>query len=377
MNFNFSKQIDFFRYEWNELGFLRKLYFNRAITDSFIYRPSIRKIDDSNDIFFFKTMLRSDYDRFMLLITKDLNSSVATLDYKRSINFSLVKYRKLVKQIWVESKGLSIGCRIYVLFSILRYLAIIDEIYGVNPKLVVVHAEMQPPENLLVQVFKRKKIKTVTLQHGLYVDYSTNKNINVVNYENVVSDYFISWGQGTKELVERYNSTEVIVGGAPHLSDLKRTTDFTSDYFTVIFDQNMFHNQNVKLLDIAYSISEELGLNLHVKLHPRNLVSSYSLDHEKVIITEEVFGSRFVLAHTTSLAIELMYADIPVYIFSSSAPALPYPDAIMFASKEGFFKAYSKNNVNFGSIAHHYIGSCGEKSVMEYKAIFNRLICKN
>ena len=115
---------------------------------------------------------------------------------------------------------------------------------------------MQPVDNILVQYSKNKAITTITLQHGLYIDSSFFRNVNMVNYMNVTSDYFLSLGRDTEALIIKYFQDQScdLRKPIPDIDNLE-----TADYFTVIFDQNLFHEFNKKLLLIGMKYLKSWG----------------------------------------------------------------------------------------------------------------------
>ena len=143
---------------------------------------------------------------------------------------------------------------------------------------LVTFADMQPLDNILSQYANNNSLKTVTLQHGLYIDYKNYENINVVNYKNIVSKYFLAWGDDTNDLVKRYHSDiKIVVCGKP----IKKKDIKIDNYFTVLFDQNIFHFYNKKLLALACELADKLDIGINLRLHPQNKLLWYKVNKRK------------------------------------------------------------------------------------------------
>ncbi len=196
-------------------------------------------------------MKRNDYDVLFDTIYNSCHS-ISKCKYefslKKTLFFNIGVLFKLIKNIKIFTsldKGSFIG-RVYLYVTSVYCLNVLEKIVKCYKfKYLVTFADMQPVDNILVQYSKNKAITTITLQHGLYIDYSFFRNVNMVNYMNVTSDYFLSWGRDTKALINKYSpGSRVVICGKP-IPDIDNLE--TADYFTVIFDQNLFHEFNKKL----------------------------------------------------------------------------------------------------------------------------------
>lgn len=222
--------------------------------------------------------------------------------------------------------------------TIISYLEVNTKINKyINYKKLVVFSDMQSIENLLVQYAKLNELLTITMQHGLYIDYTEYENINSINYRNQVSDYFLSWGDDTSELISKWNpETKFFLCGKPIKKEKMRNEE--SDYFTLLFDQNLLISYNREMLQIAYKIAEKLKLRVNIRFHPRNNPLSYRIRKSQVYINKDIYESKFIIAHTTSLIHELLRQDVLVFKYDSKIPAITIPESLKFKDDKELLK---------------------------------------
>jgi hypothetical protein len=233
---------------------------------------------------------------------------------------------------------------------------------------------MQPIDNILVQHANKNGIASTTLQHGLYVDYLECKNINMTNYKNTCSDYFLSWGEDTRRLINKYHpETKVVVCGKPIQDQRKGKRE--SGFFTVVFDQNIFHEFNIKLLSIAYEVAGINGLKVNLKLHPYNKIQWYGVRKEITTLNQNIMDSRFVIGHTTSILFELMRLGLPVFKLKSQIPANRIDPALVFSDCRELLIKIKKYSGKFGfrEYGKYYLKFLGAGSLKKYEIFFRKL----
>lgn len=239
--------------------------------------------------------------------------------------------------------------------------------------MVVTHADMQPIENILIQYFKAIEVKTITLQHGLYVDYSQQPNINEVNYKNVVSDYFLAWGEETKRLIQKYHpKCKIEICGNPVLEDNEY---IQSDFFVLIFEQELLKEYNYKLLEIGREIESFLGIKLKVKFHPRNVFKDYSISRDEVVKFDTVYNAKFALGHTSTMMYQMMRLGIPTFKLASSVPCNVMNQKLIFNSFDELKNLIEQSqSIDFKKEGEFYIKYLGAESLNIYTQFFQRLI---
>jgi hypothetical protein len=106
--------------------------------------------------------------------------------------------------------------------------------------------------------FRKRGTKSYSIQHGLHcssLDYLTYVPYDIVNVENLQSDYILAWGSFTREALikEGQSAKQYLLVGSPKYSDvdkivMKQTT-FKS--CIVCLARDIYIEGNLKLLEIA------------------------------------------------------------------------------------------------------------------------------
>lgn len=354
-----------------------------ALYSTFFCNPGIDKnIKSRVDFLFFKSMVRADYKKLFEMILSQCDSSKAIVDFDPVKTYFprvypiyiLIKYFKCI--FYIRNIASSKYEFLYLAIRLLSYLEVYEKIrINIDFNNLVVFADMQQLDNLLVQVSKLKGKKTVTLQHGLYIDYTDYPNINSINYTNSVADYFLAWGKETSNLIKSYHTDKCIYICGKPLSNIVLNNITSTNYISVLFDQNLLRSYNSDMLRLAYKFSDETGLKVNVRLHPRNNPKSYKL-RPTTLINKDVESSIIILAHTTSMIHELMRLGIPVFKYKSDIPALNVPDRFIFTSHEDLLDKYKSDEISadyFKDFAKEHILFIGNESLLKYRDFFNML----
>ncbi len=356
----------------------------KALRDSldflFFHRPAIPGKQMITDFLFVKVMQRSDYNKLFNQIYSTCCKKKFSLNitYTKSQRIRLYPLYILIKYfpLLISKIKLDPIKSLYIIYKMIQYLEVYEKLnHRISYKYLVVFSDMQAIENLLVQMAKLKDIKTVTLQHGLYIDYTKMENINCVNYKNHVSDFFLAWGNSTKDLIEKFNPySKVVICGKP--IETKNIQSQKSNYFTILFDQNLLKQYNHKLLQIAYNLHEKTKLKVNIRFHPHNRKSAYKIKKDIVYIDKELESSVFILGHTTSLIHELLRIGIPVFKLNSDVPALDIPETLTFSNYndvENILKHNDLQKHNFVENGQEFISFISEESLNKYKEFFIKL----
>jgi len=366
----------YFKHVWKSLPIYKKLLFNYLPIKLLIQKWDIPEKLNVKCLFI-QSMDREDYNKFTNIIFHTIeldDKDFLLIQKKKKLNFDFLSIGYSdIRNIWNSLETKNIVEKIYIVLNILQVKSIDKYLKGYNLKLLIAHADMQPVENYMVQYFKEKGIKTVTLQHGLYIDYSKYPNINEVNYKNVVSDYFLSWGEETKELIEKYHSNcKVLLCGNPTEKEMAYKS---KDFFTVVFDQELFKEYNKKLIHIAQELSRKINLKILLKPHPRNNLNDYDLDKDLFIDNGSLNNSAFVLGHTTTMMFQLMRSGIPVFKYQTDIPSNKFNNDLIFSNiNELMLKLEKKDQIDYIKEGKYYIKYIDNNSLEKYKEVIERLI---
>ena len=376
IDYNAALFIDRYLYRNKQPG--RKVHLLRAIRSLFFSSIKIPK-EKNTDLVFFRSLNRTDYERLFNTIANCISefSPLVIGNHIKETSkpnilaiFALARYVHLL----FVFQASSLDERIYLFLRLCFYLEQLSRVKKLKPKYVVLFADMQPADNLIAQHFRFAGLKTITLQHGLYVDYGDYPTINVVNYQEQPSEYFLAWGYETEALINKYHSeNKVVICGKPDIELVKRETDYSGDdYFTVILDQNPFEKQNIELLKIMGKYSKEHNINMNIRFHPGNNQKKYQ---QWVTYKMEmpIMNSKFVVGHTSSLIYELLIQGMPTYKYESCIPYVPLPDELLFKDQNQLHQKMSLK-IDFASVGANYISYVSSESRKEYYKFFKKLL---
>lgn len=323
---------------------------------------------------FIKSMKRPDYDNLFFKIAESCSKPKIIVDtYEKKGKFSLYRLYDFVRfaPMFYKVFRRNIAQWAFLCITLTNLLSQIKSLPRINYRSIVVFADMQPLDNVLVQHSTMTNIESTTMQHGLYVDYESLVNVNVVNYLNTNANNFLAWGQDTAELIKKHHPNKSIyICGKPTISD--SNVKKSGNYFTVVFDQNIFFPYNQKMLDVAYMLYEHTALMVNMRLHPNNRLKWFKLKPEITLVEKDIWMSQFVLGHTSSLLYECMRLGIPVFRYNSEIPSVKTPDYIQFESINELVKLIKAvDKIPFNTISRTYINEIGDKSMAEYTKYFN------
>jgi hypothetical protein len=349
----------------------------RSIGSAF-YRRSVLKVQvDPEAILCLKSMQRSDYD---VLWSKVLSSipqktQEVVISWPRGFSLDPIKRLRHLGAAWAAAKCQQ-SFLDHVLGAVLcmYYLDAIDAFGGSLPKRVLVLAEMQPGENVLVQYFNARGVPTATLQHGLYIDYGDQRTVNRLNYETSCAQAFLAWGEETGELIRRYNpNVEIVVCGAPQIDGVIVEQEPKCIY--VVFDADINLRENRILLKVGKRLGLENGSVVIVCLHPRNQHKLYDFNGCTFLSEEDNYSrSGCVIGHTTTQLIKLARYGKRVFKLKSAEPCNQMiPASVQFSEYDDLACKIAQ-----ASYPHEWpqahIAYMGGDSQSRYTAFFNQWI---
>lgn len=215
-------------------------------------------------------------------------------------------------------------------------------------------------------------MKTVTLQHGLYVDYGGFPTVNCINYLHQPSEYFLSWGRNTTGLIERYHpKAKVIECGKPIIFSSGVEKVFSDRYISVILDQRTFHDRNIEMIEIALEYGKRNGLVVAVRIHPHLSRDEILGRFPQVIERSEFVGAEFIIGHTSTMIYEAICLGCRVFRYRTTAPAIGLPEDYEFDSLDGLFKCLKVSYPT--GLSAEYFCAVGEDSLVKYRGFFASL----
>jgi len=345
-----------------------------------LYRVYKIPKNEETDFCFLRTLDRKDYAELFWDVHNQCSASKIVINAlearspisdEKAYQFLVERAQVLYQYISEENPKLR-----QCLFLTLVYLFYsVDALLTNSFKVLVVFADMQPLDHLAVAVAKILGIKTVTLQHGLYVDYTGYQTVNSANYLNQNADYFLAWGRATQKLIERYNSKTIVLNcGKPRLSRGFSTpeNDESTGHILVVLDQPSFIEQNMIMLEIIDRWAQEQNREVRIKVHPMDDRQGYFRRFPKLKEGSDFSSASIVVGHTTTLLFEALSYRIPVIQFVSNVPTVHMPASNQFRTYEGLVHITQQLSVD-EKVLKHYFKETGTKSLTLYKQAFELL----
>lgn len=293
---------------------------------------------------FFRSMVRDDYKQLFhaVIDASGISNRIVLEEYQRTPGRAplsvdaqkfMINNRELLKRIPAENQ-LDRSC---LFVRACKYAYVLRFLRQIDFKLLVCFADMQPVEHLATRFFREQGLPTVTLQHGLYIDYGEMNTVNRINYLHQPSDYFLSWGPNTSRLIKRHHSNrKVSECGKPVVFEVNSTKndELSVPYILIFLDQKIFDRQNEEMLSIAADYARRSGHALRVRFHPS--INKAQFLKRFPMITEQLhFGDAdFVVGHTSSLIYEALTLGKRVMRYATEIPALDLPECCTFTSLE-------------------------------------------
>lgn len=332
------------------------------------------------DFLFLKSMPRDDYDKlFQEICSTAPHEAKCIADVRTATTpstslyglYILLRYAAVALRI----RAGSVLDWLFLFTRAIRTLEAYTKVRRLKFDHLVVFADMQMLDNLMVQIANRANKPTTTMQHGLYIDYSNNFNVNITNYKNHIAKNFLAWGRETAKLIEKYHpESNTVVCGRPIGLPAKTETS-TASYITLICDQNMFFAYNLELLQIGYEFARSKGLMLNLRMHPNNRLEWFRIDESLTLVNEDLMSSELVIGHTSTLLYECLKAGLPTFKYRSPIPSNQTRDELCFSDCDELLEVSEKLRSRTDELKQwgaFYIDTIGEESASNYKLFFEK-----
>lgn len=334
----------------------------------------------TTDVLFFRSLVRSDYKELFrsVIDASGAEDYVVFEDYKRRSNTLNVEASRHLVEAWRLISLIEVDDpveRVCCLIRLCMYTFILERLRNINFKVLVCFADMQPVEHLAAYYFRFRGLDTVTLQHGLYVDYGSMETVNVINYLHQPSQYFLAWGNCTASLIRNYHpDTEIHICGKPMVftgQAPRAGSPGNPKCVTVFLDQKIFDQQNERMLNIVLSYCRARSILVRVRFHPSLNKAAYFNKYSDIV--EEVYflDSEFVVGHTSSLIYEAIALGCRAYRYQTEIPAVPLPDDYCFADEQGLTDCLRRPFAS--DLTQNYIAALNQDSRSLYKRFFEKL----
>ena len=179
-------------------------------------------------------------------------------------------------------------------------------------------------ETIMTQICKKEGKVTIAMQNYALLDYRIF-NTESMTYDNIVPDYFLAWGESSKEMLARYiDGRRIIAAGNPLYEKIKRkSSDFRPKTCVMFFDYPQYTQSNFSIIEAVGKFAEKhKDIKFYIKPHPWNEKTDYldKLKGKKLIwldryVDKEEWMSKadFIILHNTTIALEALKYQIPIF----------------------------------------------------------------
>jgi hypothetical protein len=335
------------------------------------------------DVVFFRSLVRDDYRQSFhaVIDASGVENPVVIEDYQarsRPARLNPETSRFLLENhglfdAIVEPDGL-VRALLFQRLALYQYIR--SHFGAVRPRAVVFFADMQPVEYLLARHFRSLGVPTVTLQHGLYVEYGDYDTINRINYLHQPSDYFLSWGPDTSALIARHQpDTRIVECGKPVIFSADPpdgAAPAPRPYIALLLDQKPFHAQNEAMIEIARAHALKANMDVVARFHPSlpkaEILKKYPGLREQLHFSD----AALVIGHTTSMIYEALALGCRVMRYASDIPAIALPETAEFTTLAELEAGLALPQPE--GLWRRYFTAIGDPALKRYRAFFDDLL---
>lgn len=263
---------------------------------------NVKKLQDleSDDIVLTYSTERSDYQLLMSKFAPNVGPQYVRIDNtkKEQINGLLMTISSLLRAVvFLRKVKCSLQDKVVLTCGISVAFKIIDEIekMDIRCEKYVAFNSSYLIESFLSYYFRKRRIKTYSLQHGLYFNYINEIPFDVMNYENVCANELLLWGEYSKKEVERFmpSSSRCKVYGYPVEAIPLRKS---SDIILVLLPRDIYLRESIQLLEYLNKFSESYIIRAHPSIlsniEKMNLYNNISIDRNKTL-KETLYANKY------------------------------------------------------------------------------------
>lgn len=373
-----KKIIEFLYYAVKNNGF----HIRNAFIGSCFYKYKINKLKDN--IVYYVSIKRNDYIEFInTALTNVTLKSELNLIRKKRLNikniFCLISFfyfRKYARKYLISiNKDYCTNKEIlYIYLHFLRLNSIYKQLRNIKCNMFVVLGDAWIEENMMINYFNSTSTKTITMQHGLFIDNIYEEKYDKLNYLNIPSKYELCWGNYTYEMVKKYNpNVNSYICGNPTIIS-KKIIKYNVDCIGIIFDTLSMYEYNSKMLDLITCFAKKNNYKIKIRIHPTDSEINYDIDSTICEFNKNIDDCFLLIGHTSSMLITYMLSGNKVLKFKTDIKSLPYDSNIVFSNEVELNRALINiDKFDYLKEASKFISCCGDESIVNYTSIINKI----
>lgn len=152
--------------------------------------------------------------------------------------------------------------------------------FTTNVKTYICFNSAYREEAILTEYFNKRKIETITLQHGIFCNYKLLVPFDVINFENMLAQKVLCWGQSAIDFLTEngIDKSRLILLGNPKYINIKIDKVYQSfKHCLVLLGRGLYIKTNDKLLEMLteYNRKYDNQIIFYIKKHPFLLDSDH------------------------------------------------------------------------------------------------------
>ena len=239
-------------------------------------------------------------------------------------------------------------------------------------------------ENIYTHYLKYHKILTFNLQHAIFNNYSHLKNIEINNFSNIPSKYFLTWGQYSIDQVKMFVPPNIklkCIGNPIVQKQFKKKypNKINQKILLIALPRNDYNNEIRYLFKILNSSLVIQSYNLKIRPHPsisrqdlslllpQNSNLKISFDDELTIFNSiSKYKPKAIITFNSSIFFELINFSEKLHVFQSPKNDFYLKSANNFSHVNELITNIKKPN-KIKNLSYFI----GDKKIKEIKKIFN------
>lgn len=323
-----NKQLDFFVKLKNSIRF-------------FFFIPKIKKISTDNACLFGWGTVREDYTRLSNAYKKEMGCdfdsiclSAALNGFKFYFNFYAFFFALFVtfkiNKIKIKDR-IVVFKSIYASVSFLNFMKNNFRFDNVKKYLSFNSSNKYESVFTLYLRYFFSNVETYSMQHGMYFNYQNEIPLDVINFENVMANNILVWGEFTAEQIKDhlYEDVKVKIFGNPLYQDKEILTNSynpSSNNILVCLPRVIYQKEIFDLVELIKSQkfnSFSFFLRPHPSFDKRILsamiskVSNIKISSDKSMKEEFNISLKAVIGFNSTSLFESIFYGVPVLQFVS------------------------------------------------------------
>jgi hypothetical protein len=140
-------------------------------------------------------------------------------------------------------------------------------------------------DSIVCSFLNSLKVKTYSLQHGFYVNYQQKIPMDIINYENIVAEKLLCWGNTSFKNLTSYGidaeRLEVVGNPVYSFDDGYKLIPPKFHRCIVLLGRDIHHVSNLELVKLLSELDLEYNIDFTIRLHPSLKLKGLDVDYLK------------------------------------------------------------------------------------------------